>query len=64
MNMVKYKCEQCGKEMTVSADAGNPECCDRKMKQIPLDVCSTAHDAESYRAQNEDDACAESSPDL
>ena len=57
MAMIKYKCEQCGKEVTVDEKADNPECCNKKMKQERLDVCSTAHDSESYRVQNDDDAC-------
>ncbi|MFA6857984.1 MAG: hypothetical protein WCR31_12330 [Treponema sp.] len=59
MNTVKYKCEKCGKETTVDSKAAVPECCGRKMKQLPLDVCSTTFDAETYRFQNEDGPCDE-----
>lgn len=59
MGMVKYRCEKCGKEVAVNAKSEIPECCDRKMKQIPLDVCSSPHDAETYRAGNDDDACSD-----
>jgi hypothetical protein len=57
MNMVKYRCEKCGKEVTVDATADNPKCCDKKMKQMPLDICTSPHDAETYRVKNADDAC-------
>jgi DNA-directed RNA polymerase subunit RPC12/RpoP len=57
MSMVKYRCEKCGKEVTADAKADNPECCNKEMKQLPLDACTTTHDAESYRVQNDDDAC-------
>lgn len=57
MNMAKYRCEECGKEITVDAKAGIPECCNEKMKQLPLDVCNAPHDAETHRARNSDEAC-------
>ena len=43
--------------MTVEAKASVPECCGAKMAQVPLDVCTVPHDAETYRARNADDAC-------
>ncbi|HAH60760.1 MAG TPA: hypothetical protein DCL73_01535 [Treponema sp.] len=64
MAMVKYKCEECGKEVTADAKAGTPVCCNRKMKQLPLDTCSITHDAESYRFHNDDDACDEGYPNV
>ena len=57
MSMAKYKCKSCGKEITVDEKAGVPECCDVKMKQIPLEMCTSPHDAETYRSQNADDPC-------
>jgi hypothetical protein len=64
MAIVKYRCDKCGNEVTADAKADVPECCNEKMKQLPLDVCSTTHDAESYRLTNEDDACDEGYPGL
>lgn len=55
--MVKYTCEKCGKELSVDVKAKIPECCGKKMKQIPLDACTHPQNAESYRTQNADDAC-------
>lgn len=57
MAAAKYKCEECGKEMTIDAKANIPECCGEKMKQVPLDLCTSPHDAETSRTQNADDAC-------
>lgn len=56
-DMVNYGCEVCGKKTSAAASADIPECCGKKMKQTPLDVCTAPHDAETYRAQNADDAC-------
>ena len=33
-----YKCENCGKVVKVS-DEKVPECCDKPMKKLPLDIC-------------------------
>jgi len=45
--------------MTVEAKVSVPECCGVKMSQVPLDVCTAPHDAETYRERNADDACDE-----
>lgn len=57
MNMIKYRCEKCGKEQTTVAKAANPECCGGQMRQMPLGLCATPHDAETYRASNADAPC-------
>ena len=55
--MSKYICDKCGKEITVGAKGSSPVCCGVKMTEVPLDVCTAPHDAETHRARNTDDAC-------
>jgi hypothetical protein len=63
MAKVKYTCETCGKTVTADPKNGIPECCNKKMKQLPLDTCSITHDAESYRLDNDDGPCDEGYPE-
>ena len=52
-----YECSECGKKEIVE-DGSIPECCNQKMKQVPLDVCMKAPaDAEHARTMDDDEAC-------
>ena len=52
----KYKCEKCGKTVTVS-DGSVPNCCGKSMKQLPLDVCTQPAHAEHSRPMDHDEPC-------
>ncbi len=54
-----YECENCGKNIEVSADeAKAPECCDKPMKRFEsLDACTVSTTAEHSRLDDFDDAC-------
>ena len=51
----KYKCEVCGK--ILSTDKKNPKCCERLMKQLPMDLCLQPAHAEHARPMDKEDAC-------
>lgn len=57
MDKITYKCETCGEERTLDEIAITPECCGGQMMQKSFGLCAAPHDAETYRAQNADDAC-------
>lgn len=52
----KYKCEVCGKIVTVS-DNKVPKCCGKPMKQLPMDLCLQPAHAEHARPMDKEDAC-------
>jgi hypothetical protein len=56
MEYKEYECENCGKRAK-NKDNVEPECCGKKMKQLPLDVCTTAADAEFSRPMDSDEPC-------
>ena len=51
-----YKCQNCGKELTVENDQ-IPSCCDKPMKQLSLDVCTQPTHAEHARPMGNDEPC-------
>ena len=51
-----FKCEICGKTVSVSDDS-IPSCCDKPMKQLPLDVCLQPAHAEHTRPMNDEEPC-------
>jgi hypothetical protein len=51
-----YKCEICGKTVTVS-DGSIPNCCGKPTKQLPLDVCTQPAHAEHARPMRHDEPC-------
>ena len=51
-----YECESCGKTVTVS-DGKVPECCNKPMKKVSLEICLQPVHAENARSSDEDDAC-------
>ena len=53
---VSYKCEECGKTVTVS-DGTIPECHGKPMKKLPLDICIEPASAEFSRPMDSEDAC-------
>lgn len=57
MDSKEYKCENCGKKVKDTGD--NPECCGKKMKQLPLDVCIQPQHAEHTRSDDIDEPCDE-----
>lgn len=52
----KFECENCGKTVKVS-NGKIPECCDKPMKKLPLDVCLQPAHAEHARPMEDEDAC-------
>ena len=46
-----YKCEKCGKTVTVT-DGTIPECHGKPMKKSPLDICIEPASAEFSRPRN------------
>lgn len=57
METKTYKCQECGHETVVKASAAVPDCCGKKMREIPLDPCVKAHNAENARLSDSDEAC-------
>ena len=53
---VAYRCEGCGKELIIT-DGTIPNCCDRPMKEIPLDLCTQPAHAEHARPMDSENAC-------
>lgn len=53
---VTFVCEYCGKKITVS-DGSTPECCDKSMKKLPLDVCTQPAHAEHARPMESEEPC-------
>jgi len=51
-----YKCEECGKTITVS-DGTIPVCHRKPMKKLPLDICIEPASAEFSRPLDSEDAC-------
>jgi hypothetical protein len=51
-----YKCEKCGKTIDVT-DENIPNCCGKKMKKLPLDICIQPVHAEHARPMEEENAC-------
>jgi hypothetical protein len=52
----KYKCEICGKIISIS-DKMVPKCCGKTMKQLPLDICIQPSNAEHARTFDKDEPC-------
>jgi len=53
-----YECENCGKTVKVS-NGKTPECCDKPMKKVPLNICIQPAHAEHARPMEDEDACDE-----
>jgi len=51
-----YKCENCGKTITISGRS-IPDCCGQPMKKLPLDVCIQPAHAEHARPMNSEEPC-------
>ena len=51
-----FECKECGKKLKTS-DEKNPKCCDKPMKQIPLDNCIQPHSAEYSGPFEEEEPC-------
>ena len=55
-----YKCEECGRTEVVT-DGSVPNCCEKPMQEVTLDVCmKPPADAESARMTDNDEACDDS----
>ena len=52
-----YKCKDCGKESIVKDTNTAPDCCGHEMQEIPMDLCTKAHTAETARFSDSDEAC-------
>ena len=50
-----YECEDCGKKINTTEET--PECCEKPMKQLPLDVCIQSANAEQARPMEADEPC-------
>lgn len=53
---VTFKCEKCGKTVTVS-DGSIPECHGIPMTKLPYDICTEPASAEFSRPMDSEDAC-------
>ena len=52
----KYKCEECGKTVTVT-DGTTPECHGKPMTKLSLDICTEPASAEFSRPMTPEDTC-------
>jgi len=52
-----YRCSDCGDEVVIADSNENPDCCGQQMKEIPLEECTKAPNAESARFADDDGAC-------
>ena len=59
MSKKAYRCPGCGEEVIIADSSHVPDCCGEPMKQIPLEDCTKAQNAESARFMDEDGACDE-----
>ena len=57
MEKKTYICEECEKEIELTNDDEIPECCGKKMKQLPLDVCTQPAHPEHARPMRDDPPC-------
>jgi len=57
MNELTYTCSICGKETKVAAGKPIPLCCKKEME--PLPACTGPVSAETARAANADEPCAD-----
>ena len=56
MEEVTYECEKCGKKIKTS-EGKIPECCNKSMNKITLDICTQPAHAEHSRPMDEEDVC-------
>jgi hypothetical protein len=56
LDEITYECNVCG-ERTKKSDDKIPECCNKPMKKIKLDICTQPEHAEHSRPMEEEDAC-------
>ena len=56
LDEITYECDVCGKR-TKKSDKNIPECCNKPMKKIKLDICTQPAHAEHSRPMDEEDAC-------
>jgi len=52
----KYKCENCGKTVEIIDDK-IPNCCDKPMKKLPLDICTQPAHPEHARPMESEEPC-------
>ena len=52
----KFKCQDCGKEITIKGEK-IPDCCGKQMKKVPLAVCTQPAHAEHARPMDSDEPC-------
>jgi hypothetical protein len=52
-----YRCEICKGEALAPTDGPAPECCGKKMQNIPLDQCTLSTTAEHARFDQDDGPC-------
>ncbi len=57
MAKIVYKCEDCGKEIKREETEEDLICCEKKMKQIPLDICLHPNDPEAARPMRDEEPC-------
>ena len=51
-----YKCEVCGKTIEATGE-DIPECCNKKMTRIPIDICTQPAHPENARPMDDEDVC-------
>jgi hypothetical protein len=57
MNEKEYMCKKCQKKKKSKTQ---PECCGEPMKQLPLNVCTSASSPEDSRPMGEEEPCDDS----
>lgn len=50
-----YKCKECGKTLTTSKK--DPECCGKKMMQLPLEPCDKPAHPSHARPMDDEEPC-------
>jgi hypothetical protein len=53
---ITYECKECGKKIKTS-NKQIPQCCNKEMKQLPLDICKQPSHAEHARSIDDDEPC-------
>jgi hypothetical protein len=55
--MDKYECLTCKRTETIDEGLEAPECCGKKMKKLPREICLQPAHAEHARPMERDEAC-------
>ena len=56
-NKKEYECLTCKRTATVEDDSEIPECCGKKMRKMPREICLQPAHAEHARPMERDEPC-------